>query len=399
MISFKTITKYYIMISVQENTYNNNKTNEIKNFKMKEWISKDKINWVLLCKNKNAMNFIEENIKYIKNNFKCWSELSIQPYALPILEKYHDKINWNFLSHNPNALHLLEENPDKIDSSHICLNTNMNVCKILMDENIILFKMWNYIYSNSGCMELIKKQDINDINWIYLCKNENPEALDIVRRHVILLNQECFLNLCKNINGVVVLEDIIDHYLNEIYDKNVKLKYFKYLALNPNGIHLLEKYIDDFSTFKYFYCIVQNENALHIIKEHLQKLDEIIFDEDIKFKIEGIKSSENLDYHPFGDKYFKDDRENFHNSKNEDDELYEIEKKYKNLKYNLTWNYLCLNKNPDAIEIIENNLDKLNSDCWDVLSKNKHAIHILEQNQSKVNWDNLMVNEAIFDLI
>lgn len=399
MISFKTITKYYIMISVQENTYNNNKTNEIKNFKMKEWISKDKINWVLLCKNKNAMNFIEENIKYIKNNFKCWSELSIQPYALPILEKYHDKINWNFLSHNPNALHLLEENPDKIDSSHICLNTNMNVCKILMDENIILFKMWNYIYSNSGCMELIKKQDINDINWIYLCKNENPEALDIVRRHVILLNQECFLNLCKNINGVVVLEDIIDHYLNEIYDKNVKLKYFKYLALNPNGIHLLEKYIDDFSTFKYFYCIVQNENALHIIKEHLQKLDEIIFDEDIKFKIEGIKSSENLDYHPFGDKYFKDDRENFHNSKNEDDELYEIEKKYKNLKYNLTWNYLCLNKNPDAIEIIENNLDKLNSDCWDVLSKNKHAIHILEQNQSKVSWDNLMVNEAIFDLI
>lgn len=399
MISFKTITKYYIMISVQENTYNNNKTNEIKNFKMKEWISKDKINWVLLCKNKNAMNFIEENIKYIKNNFKCWSELSIQPYALPILEKYHDKINWNFLSHNPNALHLLEENPDKIDSSHICLNTNMNVCKIIMDENIILFKMWNYIYSNNGCMELIKKQDINDINWIYLCKNENPEALDIVRRHVILLNQECFLNLCKNINGVVVLEDIIDHYLNEIYDENVKLKYFKYLALNPNGIHLLEKYIDDFSTFKYFYCIVQNENALHIIKEHLQKLDEIIFDEDIKFKIEGIKSWENLDYHPFGDKYFKDDRENFHNSKNEDDELYEIEKKYKNLKYNLTWNYLCLNKNPDAIEIIENNLDKLNSDCWDVLSKNKHAIHILEQNQSKVSWDNLMVNEAIFDLI
>ena len=104
------------------------------------------------------------------------------------------------------ALHLLEENPDKIDSSHICLNTNMNVCKILMDENIILFKMWNYIYSNNGCMELIKKQDINDINWIYLCKNENPEALDIVRRHVILLNQECFLNLCKNINGVVILE-------------------------------------------------------------------------------------------------------------------------------------------------------------------------------------------------
>ena len=385
------------MISVQENTYNN-KTYEINNFKMKEWIPRDKINWVLLCKNKNAMNFIDKNIKYVQNNFKCWSELSIQPYAISILEKYPDKINWNYLSHNPCALRLLEENPDKIDSAHICLNNNENICKILMNDNILLFKMWNFIYANSACMKLIKTQDIKKIKWNCLCKNENPEALEMIRNNVILLNENCFLNLCKNVNGVVILEDIINNYLNEIYDEKVRLKYLKYLALNPNGIHLLEKYVNDFSTFKYFYCLVQNENALHIIREHIERLDEIIFDEDIKFKIEGFKSWENLDYHPYGDKYFKDD--DFSNeNKDDNNELYEIEEKYKHLKYNLTWNYLCLNKNPDVIELIENNLDKLNENCWDVLSKNKNAIHILEQNQSKINWDNLMINEAIFDLI
>ena len=47
----------------------------------------------------------------------------------------------------------------------------------------------------------------------------------------------------------------------------------------------------------------------------------------------------------------------------------------------LNWKMLSLN--PNAIHIIENNLDKVD---WDWLSRNPNAIHILEKNLDKVNW-------------
>jgi hypothetical protein len=47
----------------------------------------------------------------------------------------------------------------------------------------------------------------------------------------------------------------------------------------------------------------------------------------------------------------------------------------------VNWTNLCLN--PNAIHILEKNLDKVK---WDSLSENPNAIHILENNLDKVNW-------------
>jgi len=45
---------------------------------------------------------------------------------------------------------------------------------------------------------------------------------------------------------------------------------------------------------------------------------------------------------------------------------------------------LCvLSRNPNAIHILEQNLDKVR---WDYLSINPNAIHLLEQNLDKVYW-------------
>ena len=48
-----------------------------------------------------------------------------------------------------------------------------------------------------------------------------------------------------------------------------------------------------------------------------------------------------------------------------------------------------LSANPNAIHILEKNLDKVN---WYYLSGNPNAIHILEKNLHKVSWDNLSEN-------
>ena len=56
----------------------------------------------------------------------------------------------------------------------------------------------------------------------------------------------------------------------------------------------------------------------------------------------------------------------------------------------LPWEKIVLRTN--AIPIIEQNLDKLDRECWRGLSKNPYAIHILEQNLDKVFWAELSSN-------
>lgn len=96
------------------------------------------------------------------------------------------------------------------------------------------------------------------------------------------------------------------------------------------------------------------------------------------------------------------------------------------------WEKLCLNKNPQVIFLLENNISKLSNQCWDVLgSKHSHpdlftlvennisslpshtwvhiasnpnprAISLLETNLDKLNtqgWKNLIQNEQSIDIV
>ena len=58
----------------------------------------------------------------------------------------------------------------------------------------------------------------------------------------------------------------------------------------------------------------------------------------------------------------------------------------------LDWD--SLSRNPNAIYILEKNLDKVD---WHWLSENPNAIHILENNLDKVNWYWLSYNPNIFE--
>jgi hypothetical protein len=48
-----------------------------------------------------------------------------------------------------------------------------------------------------------------------------------------------------------------------------------------------------------------------------------------------------------------------------------------------------LSRNPNAIPFLEKNPDKI---CWWRLSANPNAIHLLEANQDKIHWDMLSTN-------
>ena len=60
------------------------------------------------------------------------------------------------------------------------------------------------------------------------------------------------------------------------------------------------------------------------------------------------------------------------------------------------WDGLSLNCNPNAIYILEQNIDKIN---WENLSSNSNAIRLLEQHLDKINWKNLSYNPGAIPLL
>jgi hypothetical protein len=55
-----------------------------------------------------------------------------------------------------------------------------------------------------------------------------------------------------------------------------------------------------------------------------------------------------------------------------------------------------LSSNPNAIHLLEENLEKIN---WSFLSINPNAIHLLEKNKEKIHWSFLSYNPSIFKKI
>ncbi len=115
----------------------------------------DKVKNMMICRNPNAMHLLESENYYknIENNWGWWglcsnpskecikileeninkeffntelisSELSKNPSAIHILEKYPEYINWSFLSSNPKAIHLLKNHLDKVNWFSISSNPN-----------------------------------------------------------------------------------------------------------------------------------------------------------------------------------------------------------------------------------------------------------------------------------
>ena len=64
------------------------------------------------------------------------------------------------------------------------------------------------------------------------------------------------------------------------------------------------------------------------------------------------------------------------------------------LNKDISWTHLS--SNPNAIHILEQNLDKIN---WSAASRNPNTIHLLEQNPDKIHWSWLSSNPNAIDLL
>jgi hypothetical protein len=57
----------------------------------------------------------------------------------------------------------------------------------------------------------------------------------------------------------------------------------------------------------------------------------------------------------------------------------------------INWDFIC--SNPNAIELLNKNPEKIN---WDFICSNPNAMNIIENNVEKINWFYLSSNPSIF---
>lgn len=420
-----------------------------------------------------AINYLQLYAPYLLD-IKC---LSGNPEAIDYLLEYPEEIDWSELSLNPNAIFLLEENPDKIDWKKLSLNSSAGE---LLGKNPHLIN-WENLSSNPGAIQILKENP-HKINWEQLSKN--TQAIHLLEQN---LDKISWCSLSENLKAVKLLdkyfrEQNICRYLYKMPNiqpfRDLILKYYhlirtrinldffeipvltslieqergnflmkhiksqlnlnsKFLELNPRAIHYIEKHLDRIDYFN----LCKNPKAIHLIEKQdplyldmcllsrkstaVSLLEKKIYRINWKNLSINTHASHLMEYNL--DKIDWDDiasntgainliKDNLHRLSNrgwrilsKNPEALSILKNnvdkidWKSLSLNpnaiellecnidkIEWQALC--KNPMGVPIIENNLNKLNESCWKVLSSNPGAIHLLKQYPEKINWKSLVNN-------
>ena len=169
-------------------------------YRFKDWILEDKLDWVALSFNPNAIYILEKNLdkvnwKWLSGNKNAihileknidkidWASLSLNPNAIHLLKKYPENINWFMISMNSNAYDIIISNLDKINKSNLCLNTNKNILRLLLNS-FPSFMEEGPLSANESWIELLnelKLQIPHDIYWHTL--SLNPSAIHILKEN------------------------------------------------------------------------------------------------------------------------------------------------------------------------------------------------------------------------
>jgi ribosomal protein L24E len=182
--------------------------------RLKKWINLNKINWIELSANPNAVEFLKENPEKID-----WSYLSLNPNAIEFLKENPDKIDWSYLSLNPNAIEFLKENPEKIDWTELSLNSNAIKLLKKNPEKI----NWIYLSQNENAIELLTNNQ-DKIDWSNLCLN--PNAIELLRNNKNKIDYNVIRN---NENYYEIFPE------KREYDENIIRLLYENITINYNN--------------------------------------------------------------------------------------------------------------------------------------------------------------------
>jgi hypothetical protein len=314
---------------------------------LRDWVSKEKLDWFVLSGNPCAINILMEKADYENslteeeyNMFEekkkiSWMRLCINEEGAEILKKYPSKILWSYLSNNSKQL-AVDMIKERIEYEKI------NVRDDYYDEN----RVWVNSFSdnkNPEIMELVKERveyekrlspedydmlEVADVlDWCYL--TENPSAIDILKANP---GKIIWSLLSNNTNPLAI--DLLRE--RAILENNMSKKDYKKLGNKIDWASL-----------------TTNANAIELLKEYPHKIKWEYLSANTA-AIDWLKENKNV----------------------------------------IDWG--MLSENPAAIQLLKENRKKIH---WEKLCKNPNAIELLKKNRKKINWRLLCLNENAFELI
>jgi hypothetical protein len=284
-------------------------------YELLNWIPKDKLVWINLSGNENAIDLLKDD--YYNNGGARikWHSLSENKNAIDILkDEYYNnggnRINWIRLANNINAIDILKDiynkNPNDKRLFIGDLSSNINAIDILSD---IYYKNpndrrinWTLLSANKSAIEILNHkyfntslnlEEHNNIDWLYLSKNENaieilkdiyekdPDderinwtnlsankgAIEILKHDIVNNGYRVNLaSLAKNENAIEILKSIYD-------DENEDIStYLEYLSSNENAIEILNYFYDKNPNDERFdwNALSSNKNAIDILRKEYE---------------------------------------------------------------------------------------------------------------------------------
>jgi len=204
--------------------------------------------------NKNAVNFLRNNHKYIRYDILCGFEHGMEFVDELIENNELDKIKCDGLSRNPAAMYILNEpahyiysyfirflynKPDMICYKYIDWKNilyNKNAVELVKNNLHMVEKYWSIICMQSHLIDIIE-ENMDKIFWDYLSANYN--AIHILEKN---LDNIDIYYLCYNKNGFQLLLQL-NHVFDERnnYDKNILYDYFDYCEKNNIPFNLIRQ--------------------------------------------------------------------------------------------------------------------------------------------------------------
>ena len=300
-----------------------------------------------MSENPHAIPLIERHLDKVH-----WRGLSENPHAIHLIERHLDKVHWRVLSRNPNAIHILEHNLDKVNWR--VLSRNPNAIHILEQNPVKIH--WDVLCQNPNAMPLLKKR-VDNVVWYEVCKN--PHCVDLVLEHLHKPTLPNLLNWAWEQFLPPTLEHLTTYWdplcLNtspkalKLLEQNIHKINWSLLAKNPNAVYLIEQHIDKLKGHEWSW-LSKNPSAVPLLERHLDKVDWI-----------------RLSSNPSPDAiHFLEKHQDLLNGNHR-------------LSPYPNWGTVCdsLSQNPNAVNLLKNNLHKLSYDGWTNLAFNPNVLAII----------------------
>jgi hypothetical protein len=217
-----------------------------------------------LNRNKNMMNFLRNNRKYIR-----YFILSVYEHGVEFVDEALKKNELNIiylsaLYRNPALMHILNEPKyfQYINWKEIIRNNN--AVEFVRNNLHMVDEYWNILCEQPHLIDIIE-QNMDKIDWCGLSGNYN--AIHILEKNINKINDRY---LCRNKNGFSLLLQI-GHVFNDniFYEENVIFEYFDYCEKNNIPFNLTkylskygytEKHIDFLKLNNHYWYLSMNPN-------------------------------------------------------------------------------------------------------------------------------------------